>query len=121
MEQILRKISEFPEILGELSMRKQCVPGSFLSTHALEPGNEANAVSAKGCSQLTQCLAGTLVLFMGKLFGEKQPVSQYIGASYSKCESCFISSLPSMFTVFNLLCRQFYCVNLLCWQLSCAE
>ena len=22
-------------------MRKQCVPGSFLSAHALEPGNEA--------------------------------------------------------------------------------
>ena len=37
MEQILRKISKFPEILGELSMRKQCVPGSFSSTHALEP------------------------------------------------------------------------------------
>ena len=36
------KISEFPEILGELSMRKQCVPGSFSSAHALEPGNEAN-------------------------------------------------------------------------------
>ena len=31
----LRKISKFPEILGELSMRKQCVPGSFFSTHAL--------------------------------------------------------------------------------------
>ena len=41
MEQILRKISQFPEILGELSMRKQCVPDSFLSAHALEPGNEA--------------------------------------------------------------------------------
>ena len=40
-EQILRKISKFPEILGELSMCKQCVPGSFLSAHALEPGNEA--------------------------------------------------------------------------------
>ena len=40
-EQILRTISKFPEILGELSMRKQCVPGSFLSAHALEPGNEA--------------------------------------------------------------------------------
>ena len=40
-EQILRKISKFPEILGELreSMRKQCVPGS---ANALEPGNEAN-------------------------------------------------------------------------------
>ena len=35
------EISKFPEILGELSMRKQCVPGSFLSAHALEPGNEA--------------------------------------------------------------------------------
>ena len=40
-EQILRKISKFPEILGELSMRKQCLPGSFSSAHALEPGNEA--------------------------------------------------------------------------------
>ena len=33
------EISKFPEILG---MREQCVPGSFLSAHALEPGNEAN-------------------------------------------------------------------------------
>ena len=32
------EISKFPEIL---SMRKPCVPGSFLSAHALEPGNEA--------------------------------------------------------------------------------
>ena len=30
-EQILR---EFPEILGKLSMRKQCVPGSVLPAHA---------------------------------------------------------------------------------------
>ena len=28
------EISKFPEILGELSMRKQCVPGSFFSVHA---------------------------------------------------------------------------------------
>ena len=42
MEQILREISKFPEILGELSMRKQCVPGSFFSTHALEPRDEAS-------------------------------------------------------------------------------
>ena len=35
------EISKFPEILGELSMRKQCVPGSFLSaprTRAWERG-----------------------------------------------------------------------------------
>ena len=42
MEQVLREISKFPEILGKLSMRKQCVPGSFLPAHAREPGNEAN-------------------------------------------------------------------------------
>ena len=36
------EISKFPEILGELSMCKQCVPGSFFSAHAQEPGNEAN-------------------------------------------------------------------------------
>ena len=46
-EQILWKISKFPEILGELSMCKQCVPGSFLSTHALEPGNEATGHRAR--------------------------------------------------------------------------
>ena len=40
-EQVLREISKFPEILGKLSMRKQCVPGSFLPAHAREPGNEA--------------------------------------------------------------------------------
>ena len=28
------EISKFPEILGKLSMRKQCVPGSFFSAHA---------------------------------------------------------------------------------------
>ena len=33
-------ISKFPEILGELSMRRQCVPGSFFSAHTLEPGKE---------------------------------------------------------------------------------
>ena len=40
------EISKFPEreILGELSMRKQCVPGFFFSAHALEPGNEASLV-----------------------------------------------------------------------------
>ena len=35
------EISKHPEILGERSMRKQCVPGSFFSTHTREPGNEA--------------------------------------------------------------------------------
>ena len=37
-KQILHK---FPEILGELSMCKQFVPGSFFSAHTQEPGNEA--------------------------------------------------------------------------------
>ena len=32
----------------QLSMRKQCVPGSFFSTHAQEPGNEARIVTAMG-------------------------------------------------------------------------
>ena len=32
-------VSKFPEILGKLSMHKQCVPGLFSPTH--EPGNEA--------------------------------------------------------------------------------
>ena len=32
------EISKFSEILGELSMRKQCVPGSFFSAHSQEPG-----------------------------------------------------------------------------------
>ena len=45
-EQVLREISKFPEILGKLSMRKQCVPGSFLPAHAREPGNEATGVLA---------------------------------------------------------------------------
>ena len=29
-------------------MRKQCVPGSFFTTHAQEPGNKANAGAAPG-------------------------------------------------------------------------
>ena len=47
MEQVLREISKFPEILGKLSMRKQCVPGSFLPAHAREPGNEAKMSQTK--------------------------------------------------------------------------
>ena len=38
--------SKFPEILGELSMRKQCVPGSFFSAHALEPGVSSHFVNS---------------------------------------------------------------------------
>ena len=45
-EQVLREISKFPEILGKLSMRKQCVPGSFLPAHAREPGNEGSMRNA---------------------------------------------------------------------------
>ena len=41
-------------------MRKQCVPGSFSSTHALEPGNEAKEVS-KG------------VMSKAKWFAERKP------------------------------------------------
>ena len=38
----LYRISKIPrEIEGELSMHKQCVPGLFFSTHALEPGNHS--------------------------------------------------------------------------------
>ena len=43
-EQILPR---FPEILGELSMCKQCVLGSFSSAHAQEPGNEATHLPEK--------------------------------------------------------------------------
>ena len=46
-EQVLQKISKFPEIPGKLSMRKQCVPGSFFSAHAREPGNEAIVLRAQ--------------------------------------------------------------------------
>ena len=42
-EQVLQEISKFPENLGKLSMRKQCVLGSFLPAHAREPGNEASS------------------------------------------------------------------------------
>ena len=31
--------------LGELNIRKQCVPGSFFSTHVQESGNEASRVT----------------------------------------------------------------------------
>ena len=46
-EQVLREISKFSEIMGKLSMRKQCVPGSFLPAHAREPGNEASYYSTR--------------------------------------------------------------------------
>ena len=35
------EISKYPDILGELSLCKQCISGSSFSTHAWEPGNEA--------------------------------------------------------------------------------
>ena len=36
-------------------MRKQCVPGSFLSAHALEPGNEASVyIAARRLDYCTQ-------------------------------------------------------------------
>ena len=41
------EISKFPEILGELSICKQCVPGSSFSTHTREPGNEAKLIDMK--------------------------------------------------------------------------
>ena len=41
MEQILTKISKFPEILGELGMCKWCPPSSSFSTHAQEPGEQS--------------------------------------------------------------------------------
>ena len=37
----LQKMPNSLEILGELSLYKQCVQGSFLSAHVREPGNEA--------------------------------------------------------------------------------
>ena len=39
------EISKFSEILEELSMHKQCVPGSFLSTYSQEPGYEDSMYS----------------------------------------------------------------------------
>ena len=48
-EHILRK---FPEILGELSMHKQWVPGSFFFAHTQEPGNEASLIHMVGRSVL---------------------------------------------------------------------
>ena len=51
------EISKFPEILGELSMHKQCVPGSFLTAHALEPGNEARITHAHNASCCTMCMS----------------------------------------------------------------
>ena len=44
LEQILRK---FPEILGELSIRKQCVPGSLFSLPLTRvPGSKAKCGQA---------------------------------------------------------------------------
>ena len=35
---------------GTWRMREQCVPGSLSSSHAREPGNEANCVCACSCA-----------------------------------------------------------------------
>ena len=40
-EHILRKFPNYTQ--GELSMLKQCVPGSFFSAHTREPGNKASS------------------------------------------------------------------------------
>jgi len=71
-KQILQKISKFPEILGELSMRKQCVPGSFFSAHSLEPGNKASGhcitYMMREMQQVSVCLLGwEEVLNAGKI------------------------------------------------------
>ena len=50
-EQVLQEISKFPEILGNLRMRKQCIPGSFLPAYAREPGNKARTDYA--CKQFS--------------------------------------------------------------------
>ena len=55
-ESVLREISKFSEILEKLSMRKQCVPGSFLPAHTQEPGNEATLVIA--CNSLNYRFTG---------------------------------------------------------------
>ena len=54
--------SEFPEILGELSMRKQCVPGSFLSAHAQEPGNEASDTPRPDIGGAPEAVDGEVVV-----------------------------------------------------------
>ena len=59
------KISKFPEILGELSMRKQCVPGSFFSAHAQEPGNKATLACD---TQNLLCVANGYQTYMTPLF-----------------------------------------------------
>ena len=40
------EITKFLEILGELSMHKQCVLDYFFSTHTGEPRNEAKKITA---------------------------------------------------------------------------
>ena len=47
-KQILRKFPKFPEILGELSMHKRCVPGCFSSTHTWKPANDATLTKMGG-------------------------------------------------------------------------
>ena len=43
------EISKFPEIPGELSLHKQCVPHFFPSAHAWEPGKEAICWHSRLC------------------------------------------------------------------------
>ena len=65
-EQVLWEISKFPEILGKLSMHKQCVPGSFLPAHAREPGNEATKHKAFSDKIFTR-----IALYPGQIKEEK--------------------------------------------------
>ena len=49
MDRLYRNFQKFPEILGELSMHKQCVLGSFSSAQAQEPGNETSCCMPTLC------------------------------------------------------------------------
>ena len=62
------EISKFPETLRELSMRKQYVPGSFLSAHAQEPGNEASMANAFGRSSMCNKSESKVSLYGKKEF-----------------------------------------------------
>ena len=46
------------QTLGEPGMRKQCVPGSFFSAHALEPGNKAKQQDVQLRCRLPSCCRG---------------------------------------------------------------
>ena len=82
------EISKFPEILGELSMRKQCVPGSFFSTESLGTRLVTCTTCTEDFSQLTlrwQCPPVPWNVQQDRLLWDGRRWRPHTGAEVFRC------------------------------------